>query len=475
MARVPSETPPAVVCAENIALLHALHTVPMLPSKNDLGPVSRRKDGYLLSFEQERNLAGALAFLSGISDNASHVTAVCIEEDRGTESLRVLLAINKKTPNDGDAVLQTLKSGLESVLGPLVRAGLALDDGGTVAGQVTEVVFKAIVTMCQKRILCRLRLGKNFRNRPRQPFKSVLQQAVDALKRHHGTHGTKGERGTKALAAVDIPRIIATARTVMGLVDAWRQHQVPARLEELIHGVCRLKDMPGFCRVINDIPNRDMPPEARKNLVNIVQKVARYRGIARFLYRMARAVPVVRRMSVVLVKLAPSAFKKTLAGEGYAPDISSRIVQTCGPAGYSHQQLDNVYRSLQTTRAKATADFQDLARKVLKDAKIHAEIQLLAYCEQQAKSTGKTRSMPRVLRSNKDTCFLCNTFIKMRGNMHTSRYHGRLYPGWRLPATLSASVHHRFNEVLSDQIRSSLATLQTRKKKTQRNVRRLLL
>jgi hypothetical protein len=95
----------------------------------------------------------------------------------------------------------------------------------------------------------------------------------------------------------------------------------------------------------------------------------------------------------------------------------------------------------------------------LKDAKIHAEIQLLIYCEREA-----FKLPPRVVCSTKDACFLCNAFIRMHGKMHTPRCHGRLYPGWRL--SFSPEIEGRFNNELANYIRNSLTTLLSRQQKT---------
>jgi hypothetical protein len=78
----------------------------------------------------------------------------------------------------------------------------------------------------------------------------------------------------------------------------------------------------------------------------------------------------------------------------------------------------------------------------LKKVEIHAEIQLLFYCELKA-----SELPPRVICSSKDACFLCNALIFTHGNMHTPRSHGRLYPGWRLP------FFPKLNEIEQDSTR----------------------
>jgi hypothetical protein len=110
-------TPPslAVLCAENIALLYLLHSVPAPPSHNPIDTLPIRQKGYTLSFPQERSLAGTLAFLSNLKDGPDHIPAVCVEEDPDSALLNVLLTVNKATPGDNKEVLQILKLGFERI------------------------------------------------------------------------------------------------------------------------------------------------------------------------------------------------------------------------------------------------------------------------------------------------------------------------------------------------------------------------
>jgi hypothetical protein len=112
----PSTLPsPAVTCAEYIALLYLLHSVPDPPSRNSIDSLPIRQNGYTLSLLQERSLAGTLAFLSSLKDGPEHIPAVCIQEDPQSAFLNVLLAVNKTKPADGKGVLKTLKLGFERI------------------------------------------------------------------------------------------------------------------------------------------------------------------------------------------------------------------------------------------------------------------------------------------------------------------------------------------------------------------------
>jgi hypothetical protein len=106
---------PAIECAEDIALLYLLHSVPVPPFRNSIDDVSLPRSGYTLSLEDERNLVGTLAFLSCVEDDPSHIPAICVKENPKLSTLSVLIAVNKATWGDGKQALQTLRRGFEKI------------------------------------------------------------------------------------------------------------------------------------------------------------------------------------------------------------------------------------------------------------------------------------------------------------------------------------------------------------------------
>lgn len=112
---------PSIICAENIALLHLLHSVPTLPSSNPLDMSRIRHDGYTLPFAKERELVSTLAFLSNAADDPDHVPALCVQEDRGSSSLQILLAVNRLSYNDGSQVLQEMERGFKNIFATMSR------------------------------------------------------------------------------------------------------------------------------------------------------------------------------------------------------------------------------------------------------------------------------------------------------------------------------------------------------------------
>ncbi|KAJ8109808.1 hypothetical protein OPT61_g7190 [Boeremia exigua] len=436
--------PPAVVCAEDIALLHVLHSVPLLPSSNEIKS-SCHREGYSLSLKQERTLVSTLAFLSSTRDDTDHVPALCLQENPETASLSIILAVNRANWEDGSHVLRNLKTSLEQIFGTLFEA--SKERGQSRARE--HRVFTAIVSVCSHRILRRLRFATRKWGSSRQALKSVLGNALDSLE----------QVKPQALHSLPVGLFTERAKEVIRLIDLWAKHQTGEELESLVEGIYRLKQIERLQALLDSIPNRAMDPSSRKNLFNIVSKVSRYREAARFLYRTARKTPLLGKTNVVMVNLPREAFDR-VAPNGYSPQLSSAITRVSKI--YQSSDINYICRVLKSSTPQLSDQFADQTRKTLREAKIHAEVQLVIHLE-----LHPSKLPPRVICSSKDACFLCNAFILVHGKMHVPRTHGRLYAGWRLPLMPNlVDLQLRFNSVLEHQIQESLKLLFSRKKKT---------
>ncbi|KAL1902458.1 hypothetical protein Sste5346_001439 [Sporothrix stenoceras] len=170
-------------------------------------------------------------------------------------------------------------------------------------------------------------------------------------------------------------------RAVIKLLDVWSRYQVTSRVQELVEGIYRLNRTAGLYEAINAIPNVDLAPDLRKSLINIVRKVARYREIARLLYRTAKdTTPMLRRTSVVVVDLPLAAYTKVQSRQDYVPDIVAKIDEAGTGQNHSEQEMDMLFRHLDTDRTAAAKAFGRQTRNTLAQSKIHAEIQLVEYC-----------------------------------------------------------------------------------------------
>lgn len=238
----------------------------------------------------------------------------------------------------------------------------------------------------------------------------------------------------------------------MQLVDRWLKHQTLNELGVVVEGINKLQQTaPLFHQLLALISNNDMDPTSRSSLSNIIRKVSRYWDAARQLYRTAKKFPLVRNMRIQLVTLPFKAFE----GQINSSDLSD--LGTClsrlGFVKGQQNSMSQLCRKLKLNQSAAQARYE-VAKRALSAPKIHAEIQIIAFCEMQARGL-----FPRVVSSSKDACFLCNTFIQLYGRMHTPKSHGRLYPGWRLPFLPEFRVlQQKFNERLCEDLHRNVSS-----------------
>ncbi|KAI2464087.1 hypothetical protein F4781DRAFT_414184 [Annulohypoxylon bovei var. microspora] len=457
MAKTTSRDP-AIICAERIAALHFLHHVPVEPSSNPVTKVQSRSAGYTLPFEKERDLAGTLAFLAYHKVDVNHIPALCIEEGPDATYINVLLAINKFEYDEGRQILEELKNWFDEIFS-------LLDQDYASSSHIENDVFKVIISMCRVRILHRLRLEGRLAQK--QSIKNALQTAFDYF-RHEG----RGNIIKSKKLLPTLKRFIERAREVLRLTDSWINHRTDLELEELVEGIRRLRQVESLEALIENIPDNIMHPNLRDSLLNMISKVARYREAARFLYRISKKIPLARKMRAVIVQWPQNAFAKSTKSinSQYAPNLNTTVSLIEGLKNRERNladicrllNSDEKAESRKLTREEASDRFAAQARRTLREAKIHAEIQLLYYCELNIPHS----RLPRVVCSSKDACWLCNEFILLYEKMHTPSSHGRIYPGWRLPALRDDDLARRYNQRLQGSLRSSLKTLFARRKRT---------
>lgn len=95
-------------------------------------------------------------------------------------------------------------------------------------------------------------------------------------------------------------------------------------------------------------------------------------------------------------------------------------------------ELRALQQSLESNLKKTTQDISDDLRVIIMDyyqyVKVHAEIQLLFFYEQNPR-----KPRPRMICSSKSACYLCDLFFRIHGRFFLPRTHGRLYHKWTLP------------------------------------------
>jgi hypothetical protein len=304
--------------------------------------------------------------------------------------------------------------------------------------------------MCSSRILHRLRLLATRGSKPKQPIQAALRTAIYGLRQVGKT--VLGEYLPLSIAFVE------SAKAAIRYAEAWVNHQTMPRLKDLVKAIHSLKHTGDVEAMLAKLPNQNLDPSMRRSIINILNKVARYCDISRLLLRMSKKQELIQRMNLIIAELPQSVWARSED----AQNRSLAFVFSQVSIAEQKQGLVQVLRTLKITHAEANDRFMAQTRRTLDEAKIHAEVQLVYYCE-----LNPSRQPPRIIASNKDACYLCNAFISMHGKMHTSRTHGRLYPGWRLPVIPNlGQLERSFNAVLAAQIRASLDTSLSRGCKT---------
>jgi len=302
-------------------------------------------------------------------------------------------------------------------------------------------VLLSIVSMCSSRILCRLRLERKATKRPIQ---HLLKEAIFSVRR------IQSQKLHSKDLSLSLTSFISEANKVLHLVNQFLKHQNLDELSDLVEGIYLLQQTaPRFQELLSLISNNEMDPSSRSSLLNIIRKVSRYREAARKLYRMAKKFPPVRHMKIQMVNLPQKAFE----GQIHSSQISS-ICLYLSKLGVSkdQQNVSLLCQNLKLDQNAARARYQG-AQRALSESKIHAEIQIVAWCEMEAQEP-----FPRVVSSSKDACFLCDTFIQLYGRMYTPRAHGRLYPGWRLPSLPEfGALQQKFKERLGESLRRDIS------------------
>lgn len=314
-----------------------------------------------------------------------------------------------------------------------------------------ETVFSAIIAMCSARILYRLRLVRPDRGKTKQTIKAALNEVIRSFQRLRARESNGYQN------AIDLS--IVKMRAVIKLADTWTKYQTEGALKSLVVGIYDLRQVEQLPAFLNTIPNIEMGPTSRKSVLNIVRKIARYREAVRILCRAARKHSLVQNAKVIAVQLPRNAFNRPVPNNP-ATTLDSALLRF--PASRKRGAADDIFRLLQVQRDEAERLYANQVKKSSREAKFHAEIQIIFYCEM-----NPTIKAPRVVCSSKDACFLCNAFISMYKRIYTPRCHGRLYPGWRLPQhPVFAGLQISFNQCLEQFLDGSLRRLLSSGKRT---------
>ena len=295
--------------------------------------------------------------------------------------------------------------------------------------------------MCSERIQQRIgfiETSQSFSKRGKKSFKETLLIVVKEL------------RNNRPL----MREFVNEARAVLRLIDAWSKHRVVSELERIVHAMHHLSQTSAWERFVASIPSLDFQRSQLDKLVRDVLKIAKYWKISKYLHRTATKYPITRAIRVVVIDLPAEAFDRASLG-GHVINLDT----TFEPVRIKKYDLAKVCSHLGISSNQAISSFSDVTRRTLEESGVHAEVQLLLYCDRQLHGL-----KPRVICSSKKACFLCNMAIKTHGKIFTPYCHGRLYPGWRLPNTQDHTFASRLNASLRESSRTSLLRMKKESK-----------
>lgn len=276
-------------------------------------------------------------------------------------------------------------------------------------------------------------MGKKKNGKEQKSIRDVLAMVIEDAKRQQPPIQDILQRGKAAIA----------------LIDAWSKHRVVHRLGAIVDGMRHLCTSTAWEPFVASISSLKFERSQVDRLERVVTKLARYRDVSAYLYRTARRYPIARNVRVVAVDLPSALFGKS-PPNGHVAELIPVLENIYG----NTWTLADVCRVLNISKSKAVSLFKKTTSSVKENSGIHAEIQLLAYCNLEL-----TGSKPRVICSSKKACFLCNLLIKTHGKVYTPYSHGRLYTGWRLPKLQDTHLARRLNIAMRDFSRQSLETM----------------
>ena len=308
-------------------------------------------------------------------------------------------------------------------------------------------MFRQIVTLDEPRILSRLRSSHAKRSRKTEgkpELPPLLSRAV------HDESIVGHDETARSLITSIRSNAIGLAQRFSDFERA-RGNDSPSTVSQdlLIEILIEIDkfDVDGLQTVL--AMSCTLDPSLKAYLPQAMSKIGGYYRIACDLIDAARSpeLTIFRRISVRPID-KPHVDMAFMADHSVGFDQAAQRV-----TGSSHQHLLNTYGSQSLSAARMK--FQSRMSNCPVRWKVHAEVQLLLFYEQQPHV-----SRPRIIGSSKSACYLCDLFIQSHGEFYIPRTHGRLYDRWILPDHAVnghlVSAIDRFNAVLEAKIQNTL-------------------
>lgn len=311
---------------------------------------------------------------------------------------------------------------------------------------VEEAIFNDIVALCREKILSRLK-SKTFKayytNNKARFIGLVLQEFLRSPWRY------RVDKRDPKMAFVHLERYRRRLEYLLAVLDSFEaadvlRHEDLTRLMRVIALVTKAVPLE---RLLAGLTNQDMAPTARHRLLDCLTKMTRYRDLALFLCQKAEQLSMLRKVIVQNIQ-HPARSRINPLGR---PTMTVNFEQSLMRFQYmgAPVQISTLPGWLMKAAMDSQRSFLCNVKKTCKEAKVHAEIQLLIHYE----NVSDEVIPPRILASSKDACYLCHCLIRLHGKYEVPKSHGRLYRGWCLPtAYQEGPLQQKFNSFLELQI-----------------------
>lgn len=316
-------------------------------------------------------------------------------------------------------------------------------------------MFNDIIALCRNRILTRLR--SKHAEESYYPWKGnqkflgiVVRKFIEKLERYETAESVLLE-----IQARHLKRHRPALRGLLAELDNFEAADNPHHedLSRIVRSITRVIDTVPIKNLLESLRPQDMERELQTWLLGCFMKIRRYSEVASILCHRARRIPMLRNVRVQIISSVSN-----LRGPSIESENIMSIWQSLARFQYNGEtvQMEMLPGWLRRRVQSSSNEYTKNVRNLLKEAKVHAEIQLLVYYEKHQVQCIR----PRILAASKKACALCNTLILMHGAYRVPKSHGKLYRGWRLPVEhQKGALQHDLNVELESSISKTIARL----------------
>ncbi|KAF2739127.1 hypothetical protein EJ04DRAFT_609231 [Polyplosphaeria fusca] len=440
--------------AENIALLQKICDEPIPPTSYTISNGDGNNER-VLSLRQEREVVESLSYLSTYSSEPGNVLALCIEE--GNHRLVVSVATNSGvTPN--------LETGLNSLVKLLEKEHAApctdhfnfLIRRAVKHGRARVVRYLGLHSEARPHVATAARLGNALSHDAQLPSRD-LQDLAEVLRQLSEQFSQCPSRTGSSSAPDNIDILVS----ILDVADKiWMSHSDELKI------------------ILDHLQNNQMSPTDKESLMTSIGHLGRYKPATSRLLKYARKYSLFKKIELKLVHMNPFDLSRALADRNGRFESGLLNQYLHRPTDSQGSMTDSTMRAfIHHHGGTAEVWAHESRTKVEKyqaenGYKVHAEIQLILHYE----SRQNVVHAPRVVKSSKSACFLCDLFIKqLHGRWYTPKTHGVVYDRWMLPDLASLGIQpdrlrdlemriDKFNAAVEDLLLDEMAKGKRRKK-----------